>query len=269
MEANPFSGIFDGNGHIISNMYVNRPNDNYNGLFGNAKSGYVKNLGIVSSYIIGNYNQAAIIGSYGTVKKCFSDATIKGNARTAGICGISCTVKDSYNIGNIINGAYDLTGGISAGWSLIYNSYNLGNIISNGNSVGGILGWDGAVTSSYNLGNVTGNGLDGCGGVLGQAVAENIHNLLKNNYNLGTVNGGGILGRQYGDKLTIEISGNYYLNTTANYGLDYYKTNEGAEPLSKDKMPSVISVINGDNAFVEDINNINNGYPILKWQANR
>lgn len=32
-------------------------------------------------------------------------------------------------------------------------------------------------------------------------------------------------------------------------------------------MPSVISVINGDNAFVEDINNINNGYPILKWQV--
>ena len=162
-EDKPFSGMLDGSGYVISNMYVNRPNDNDNGLFGNAKSGYVKNLGIVSSYIIGNYNQAAIIGSYGTVKKCFSDATIKGNARTAGICGISCTVKNSYNFGNIINGAYDLTGGISAGWSLIYNSYNLGNVISNGNSVGGILGWDGAVTSSYNLGNVTGNGFDGCG----------------------------------------------------------------------------------------------------------
>ena len=36
-----------------------------------------------------------------------------------------------------------------------------------------------------------------------------------------------------------------------------------------DEMPSVISVINGDNAFVEDTNNINNGYPILKWQAER
>lgn len=32
-------------------------------------------------------------------------------------------------------------------------------------------------------------------------------------------------------------------------------------------MPSVISVINGDNAFVSDTNNINGGYPILKWQV--
>lgn len=40
-------------------------------------------------------------------------------------------------------------------------------------------------------------------------------------------------------------------------------------PLSSSEMPSVISVINGDNAFVEDTNNINNGYPILKWQASR
>ena len=39
--------------------------------------------------------------------------------------------------------------------------------------------------------------------------------------------------------------------------------------LSLDEIPSVISVINGDNAFVEDTNNINNGYPILKWQAER
>ena len=59
------------------------------------------------------------------------------------------------------------------------------------------------------------------------------------------------------------------MSGSASYGLGTYRSNQGAEPLSQDEMPSVISVINGDNAFVEDTNNINNGYPILKWQSER
>ena len=69
--------------------------------------------------------------------------------------------------------------------------------------------------------------------------------------------------------IAIEILGNYYLEMSASYGINYLKSNIGAEPLFQDEMPSVISVINGDNVFVEDTNNINNGYPILKWQAER
>ena len=70
-------------------------------------------------------------------------------------------------------------------------------------------------------------------------------------------------------KITSTVKNNYYLKTSAKYGLSAYQLNDNAEPLSEDEMPSVISVINGDNAFVEDTNNINNGYPILKWQAER
>ena len=62
---------------------------------------------------------------------------------------------------------------------------------------------------------------------------------------------------------------NYYLQGTASFGIGSLQSNVGAESLSQDQMPSVISVINGDSAFVEDTNNINNGYPILKWQAER
>lgn len=33
-------------------------------------------------------------------------------------------------------------------------------------------------------------------------------------------------------------------------------------------MPILLSVINSENSFEEDTNNINNGYPILSWQKN-
>ena len=77
--------------------------------------------------------------------------------------------------------------------------------------------------------------------------------------------GGGIICDDYdsnrNDYILLE---NYYLETSASYGINYLKSNIGAEPLFQDEMSSVISVINGDNVFVEDTNNINNGYPILK-----
>ena len=271
-ESNPFSGIFDGNGHIVSNMYVNRPSDNYNGLFGDATDAIVKNLGVVSSYVLGYFNQAGIVGEGGKIINCYSNSTVKGTARTAGICGNRCLIKNSYNVGNIINDNQDLTGGICGGWCNVYRSYNLGNVKSSANSVGGIGGWDSSAYNCYNFGNITGND-NGVGGVLGNGTS---YNKIEYSYNSGKVNGspgGGILGGEYLifdiNKLNIKLKNNYYLTGTASYGLGYYSSNVGAESLSADEMPSVISVINGDNAFVEDTNNINNGYPILKWQAER
>lgn len=109
-------------------------------------------------------------------------------------------------------------------------------------------------------------------------MAQNHHSLevkpLINNYNFGKVTGqigGGILGGQYQlsdyTKFAVVTRNNYYLNSTASYGIGAYSKNDNASPLEASQMPRVISIINGDNAFIEDTNNINNGYPILKWQV--
>ena len=273
-DSNPFSGTFDGNGHIISNMYVNRPSSDGNGLFGSATNGLIKNLGIINSYVIGKFGQAGLVGKYGTVRNVYSGATIKGTGGSAGICGYECYVYNSYNYGNIINGNADLASGIMGGCNTenikIINSYNYGSVTSKAASVGGIVGWNCDVYNSYNLGTIHSDNQSWTGGILG-AFFDYIN--LKNNYNSGNITGGGIVGahQSYGGLSSIAsyIKSNYYLNTTASYGIVYYESNQGAEPLSQEEMPSVISVINGDNAFVEDTNNINNGYPILKWQAER
>ena len=268
-EDKPFSGMLDGSGHIISNMYVNRPNDNNNGLFGAATNGFIKNLGIVSSYVNGNGKNAGIIGAYGTLKSVFSLATIKGTSRSAGLCGSNCIIKNSYNGGKIINGNGDLSGGITAGLSTIYNSYNYADVTTSAASIGGIIGWEGNIYNSYNLGAITGVGY-AVGGIYGGGGEGTIEKC----YNKGKVSGnpgGGIVGGQYmeGDynNFKMILKNNYYLNSTATYGIGKYSKNDNASPLEASQMPSVISVINGDNAFVEDINNINNGYPILKWQV--
>ena len=46
-DSTKFTGIFDGNGHVIKNMTINRPDTNYVGLFGYTDSGSeIKNIGL-------------------------------------------------------------------------------------------------------------------------------------------------------------------------------------------------------------------------------
>ena len=267
---NPFSGTFDGNGHIISNMYVNRSSSSANALFGDAYNGVIKNIGLISSFVIGNTYNAGIAGYYGKILNSFNAADIVGNNASGGICGYKCVIKNSYNYGSITNNSKDIVGGVLGGEGSVYNSYNAGKVTGLRASVGGISGWNSNVYNSYNLGDVSGYHLNWTGGILG--AASNNKKII-GNVNVGISNGGGIFGAEENvsdyTKITSTIKNNYYLSTSATYGLYGYKLNTNAEPLFQDEMPSVIFVINGDNAFVEDTNNINNGYPILKWQAER
>ena len=275
--SNPFSGTFDGNGHIISNMYVNL--DKITGLFNYVLYGKLKSFGIESSYVYtSNEGSAAIAGtiSSGTISGVFNGAVVKSSSSPSGIVRslVTSTLKNSYNKTNLISNHGQFTAGLvgyaSNHSSEIKNSYNYGDIINGGYESGGIVGGlQGKVENTYNYGNVNGYGRSG--GIVGQMYDTTFPSIY-NSYNFGTINGGGIVGNIYLNSTeNYKLSSNFYLKSSANYGVQTNNTtfDYGAEPLSQEEMPSVISVINGDNAFVEDTNNINNGYPILKWQAER
>ena len=79
---------------------------------------------------------------------------------------------------------------------------------------------------------------------------------------------GGILSYSNGATLTK----NYYLTGTASVGIYSKKgsiqTSDVKEQYeATSNMPSVISIINGANAFVEDTDNMNDGYPVFSWQV--
>ena len=59
----------------------------------------------------------------------------------------------------------------------------------------------------------------------------------------------------------------YYLKGTYDVGVGESENSTGVIQLdSIEDFPSVLDVVNGEGAFKEDTNNINNGYPILEWQ---
>lgn len=192
-----FSGIFDGQGNEIRNIYINISSDSsvYAGLFGCINNGEINNLGIKGNIRV--------------------SSTTSGYTFTGGIVGYvkgNSSISNCYNTGDISsrsNGSNSAGGIVGEGWSdiSISNCYNSGNISSNNlkyyeNLAGGIAGavWNNSsITNCYNVGNVEGICVNNyqayTGGIVG-FLKQN--NNISNCYNLGKVNNtrmaGGIVG---------------------------------------------------------------------------
>ena len=273
-ESNPFSGTFEGAGYIITGMYIDSTTEN-TGLFSYIDGGTVKNLGIENSYIKSTQQSTGSIAGQATntstILNCYNKATISGQKFSAGIAGRiyqNSIIKNCYNTGNIIGNGQQFASGIvgyaSNANSVIENCYNVGTIDTPtiyGTDGAGIVGGNqGKVLNNYNLGTIY---APVGGGIIGQLYLGTSP-IVNNNYNTGIAYGGVIHNTYSTGNYT--VTNNYFLNTSATYGINTPSSNIGASPLTINEMPSVISVINGDNAYAEDVKGINNGYPILKWQ---
>ncbi|MHC4756641.1 MAG: GLUG motif-containing protein, partial [Planctomycetota bacterium] len=139
-----FSGVFDGNGHTISNFsYTSTDADNI-GLFGrvSGENAHIKNLGLIDpnvdagtgsnvgslvGYMIrggtitgcyveggsvsGNYNVGGLVGLlFETITNCYSTNTVSGNECVGGLVGLNRgTVSNCYAVGSV-TGTLDVGG---------------------------------------------------------------------------------------------------------------------------------------------------------------
>ena len=99
--SHAFSGVFDGQGHTISGIYINDKTQNNVGLFGvTAPDAIIKNLGVIDSYIAGKRHVGAVCGdNEGVIVNCYSIATVIGEKEVSGIAGkveSKAMVENSY-----------------------------------------------------------------------------------------------------------------------------------------------------------------------------
>jgi len=114
----PFTGTFDGNGHIVRGLRYENLNKGNVGLFNYTKGATIKKVGIENALFVGNIDVGGIVGSMygGTVDECFVSANcyIEGRDHVAGIAGsvrqegvvsnsyAECTVYSrEYQVGGI------------------------------------------------------------------------------------------------------------------------------------------------------------------------
>ena len=204
-----FNGIFDGNGHTVSGVYINNEENNQ-GLFGEC-NGTIKNVGVIDSYIHGSGYVGGVAGNCDNgsiIDNCYNTGTVSGEDYVGGVvgyCGYNgSTVVSCYNTGNVSGG--DFVGGIigycKAGITL-RNCRNTGTV-SGSDDVGGIVGCAySTVTNCYNTGTVSGSNV---GGVVGSA-----HSTVTDCYNTGTVSGKDDIGGAVGFSYHKTVENCYYL----------------------------------------------------------
>jgi len=142
-EDSPFEGELDGNGYVITNLVINRPGSDRQGLFGIiGPDGLVKNLGVENADVTGRDDTGAITGyAEGSVEGSYSTGSINGNNRVGGIAGsVKGSVEESYSTGAVSGNEYvgGIVGYVTAGGN-VKGSYSTGDISSN-NYAGGIAG---------------------------------------------------------------------------------------------------------------------------------
>lgn len=104
----PFQGSFDGGGYTIYGLNINRPTNDYIGLFGYVTGGLnISNINIEAPSVKGQKFVGVIAGySEATISNCcVQSATIQGNGDyVGGICGYSAYNANGNNItGNRVN----------------------------------------------------------------------------------------------------------------------------------------------------------------------
>lgn len=202
-----FGGFFDGNGHIIRNLYINfKKTDFYNqyfgGLFGAISDGSVKDLGIENMNITVDVTDYMYIHLGGLVGRIIGVVTVSG-CYTTGKINVTGTGAYFSMIGGLAGFALG-RGNDPIVFSKCYSTCDVSAIgkTTTPFSVGGLMGNldAGTVEDCYAMGDVTGETVAGSmrdlkvGGLLGTQQFEGIIRRCYATGNISATGGGDMTG---------------------------------------------------------------------------
>ncbi len=207
-----FTGSFNGLGHTITDLAINRGGTDYVGLFGYTSGATISNVTLSGGSITGNDDVGTLIGYMlgGSVSAASASATVSGRSTT------------EANTGGLIGA---VNGGTVSGSSAS------GSVTGAGYQIGGLVGYlsnDGSITQSYATGTVTGTATGDGYGYIGGLVGANGYSgdggTISQSYATGTVTGssgpiGGFVGHNEGTITDSYATGRVIgLGTAANVG---------------------------------------------------
>jgi hypothetical protein len=195
-DNKPFTGVFDGNGHTISNFSYTATDESYAGLFEdvNGPNAEIKNLGLIDPNINGRqFGSLVVYLERGTLTGCSVDGgsislgsgggLVGVNRGTISDCSVSTNIYGDMIVGGLVGQNWDGTisncysNGTVSGISQIGGGLvgaNGGTIINCHSSaavsgllvIGGLVGSNGGtITNCYSTGSVS--GMDHIGGLVG------------------------------------------------------------------------------------------------------
>jgi len=168
--ANPFLGEFNGNGYVISNLKIIKPDENDLGVFGYTGTSSISNLGLENIEINGKDHCGSLVGQGGgTVKNCYStNAVISGRYIIGGLIGWDFTNSISFCYSNSdVSGNGYVGALLGESYNSVDNCFAVGSVTSPW-LAGGLIGkCYSKISNSYAAAKVSCNN-DG-GGLVGSA----------------------------------------------------------------------------------------------------
>lgn len=163
-SSKPFTANFNGNGHTISDVYINMPKTTNQGLFGYMKGASAEKQSVISDITVSGkvtakQNSAGVVGfahQHSVIKNCVNNADVTGS---------------STYIGGVVGNLNQLTASMQ-------NCYNTGNI-SGTTNCGGVVGGHVAkatIENVFNVGEISGTKVAGCAG--GTTSKQNCFNMF-------------------------------------------------------------------------------------------
>jgi len=216
-----FSGSFDGDGHVVSELYINRTARGLTsvGTFSVASAGSaIEGVGIESANISGYARVGGLVGDNegGTVRDSYVTGAVTGDAFVGGLVGRyngdGGTIAESHTAVTVTGRAF--VGGLigdRSGAGSVNRSHATGRVDGN-RQVGGLIGADdqGTIRQSYATGNIT--AIDGrgfstfqdFGGLIGETTDDST---VTESYATGSITGdsdfvGGLIGRNADSNVT-------------------------------------------------------------------
>lgn len=179
-EKAPFTGSLDGNGYEIRNLTINRPDNDYIGLFTRIEGAKIENIKLKNVNVIGNSRVGGLAGeSYNsTITRSSVSGNLVGNHKTIGaLVGEAnyTAVIESSSEANVI-GKGNVAGGLIGliNRCSIKDCYAVTDVVGGNNFVGGLIGRSlhSNVLNTYAAGGVIGH--NHVGGLIGQSVTTNV-----------------------------------------------------------------------------------------------
>ena len=297
----PFTGVFDGNGHTISNFTYTSTATNHIGIFGYVAGpgAEIKDLGLINpdvdagsgdrvgslvgrieggsisncyvdgGSVSGGYTVGGLVGRGGRITNCHSSGIVSGTGNyIGGLVGLGGAIRDCWSAGSVYSAGVSswTVGGLVGSAGTVSNCYSTASVSASGsNEVGGLAGYGGQIFNSYATGNVSG-GDYAVGGLVGRNWFDGV---VFNCYSTGSVSGtgtdvGGLVGWNGG-----MVSASFWDIQTSGRS-----TSSGGTPKTTAQMQDINTFLSAGWDFVNQADGPSDdwaeppdeGYMILWWQ---
>ncbi|QIL90744.1 autotransporter subunit C [Microbulbifer sp. SH-1] len=149
---NSFTGAFHGNGHVIRNLMIARPDGRYQGLFGYLNNATVGDLGLSGPLmsIEGRWAVGGLAGQAGDsqITATFVSGSVVGTDNIGGLVGIASGGITASYVTGVVRGKAYVGGLVGRGSDLVTASLSTAYVSARG-TAGGLIGIFGSASASY------------------------------------------------------------------------------------------------------------------------